>query len=268
MDLKKVLVYSPGKTAEIEAGTEPLVTDEDELIKRESDEAYELEDYKWKTLRFVPGTKMEIIDHSESYDEHDPDEEYGPDDTLLISVEEQTYWPEVINHPMPASVRKEISLKNPKEVTRYSDKIEESIREKAEAKMRKQFELEDRIRTPLQELKLELKRIEHAAVKARKAEFEGIIDTKEAETPFRDRDELYEEVEEQEEPKPRKSTSKVEPVSDIMVAIGQAMARNWANNPDVVTGNRRELLEKVLGQEAAASVPPPSTKVAGSEPRL
>jgi hypothetical protein len=260
MDLKKVLVYSPGKTADIEAGTKPLVTEDDELVQRESKEAYELEDYKWKTLRYIPETDTEILDHSEAYDEHDHDQEYGPEDTLLISVEEQTYWPEIVDHPMTSSVMKEISLKDSKSVTKFNEKIEESIREQAEAKMRKQFEREDRIRTPLQELKVELKRVEHEAVKARKADFDGRAGVEVAETPVRDRVESYEEAEEHEEPEiHRADQQKPQPVSDIMVAIGQAMARNWAKNPNVVFGNRKRLLEKVLECEGATPIPTPST---------
>ena len=45
---------------------------------------------------------------------------------------------------------------------------------------------------------------------------------------------------------------------DVMVTIGRAMARNWASNPSVVTGNRRQLLEEVLAQEGAVSTGTPS----------
>lgn len=250
MDLKEVLVHTPGKVAQIKAGTQDLPTDQDEFVPRESEKAYELEDYKWKTLRYIPSTNTEIVDHSEKDDAHDYDQEYHAHDTLAIAVDEQTYWPEIIEHPMPSSVLKEISLRDRKEITKYSEKIEDAIKERAEAKMRKQFELEDRIRTPLQELKLELKRTQREALKARKAEFVGAVDSEAAQKPVkesRSRLTVYEDGAEVE----KLSPAKTQPVSDIVVTIGQAMARNWAQNPHVVTGNRKRLLEKVLEQEGA-----------------
>jgi hypothetical protein len=233
MDLQEVLVPAPGKCAEIKPTHRTLTTIDGEMIKRESDKAYELEDYKWKTLRYVPGTKTEIVDHSDK-DDHDWDKEYGPNDTVLISVEEQTYWPELTKDPMPPSVLKEITFRDRKEITKYSDTIEEAIKERAEAKARKQFELEDRIRTPLQELKLELKKVQREARRERQAEFEGGA-SKTAVTAQESGE----------------GVATPKPLSDIMVTIGQAMARNWAENPHVVTGGRRKLLEKVLEQEGA-----------------
>ncbi|KIW05332.1 uncharacterized protein PV09_03851 [Verruconis gallopava] len=263
MDLKKVLVYAPGKTADIEAGSTPLPTDQGETIQRESKEAYELEDYKWKTIRYIPGTTTEIVDHSEIYDEHNYDAEYGPDDTLLVSVHAQTYWPEIIEHPMPPSVLKEISLKGRKEVTKFSEKIEDSIREKAEAKARKQFELQDKIRTPLQELKQEIRKVQREALRARRAEFIGPSDAVElrgqnqAQSPVNS----YEKGEVESE-NSQQHVTKPQPVSDVMIQIGRAMAINWAKNPNVVTGNRRRLLDEVLEQEVA------TTQVTGTEARV
>jgi hypothetical protein len=274
VDLKKVLVYSPGKTAEIEKGKGPLPTeDEAQPIMRDSDKAYELEDYKWKTIRYVPGTDTEIVDHTEKDAEHNPDAEYGPDDTLLISVEEQTYWPEVIEHPMPASVLKEISLKDPKTITKFSEHIEDSIREKAQAKMRKQLELEDRIRTPLQELKHELKKVQREALHARRAEFHGTVAAEVIEPPMEETREGVVEASEavdkaHEKNKPQRVGKKSQPTSDIMAAIGQAMARNWAKNPSVATGSRKKLLERVLEQEGFAPVPPSPATVSSSEARV
>jgi len=231
MDLEKVLVRAEGKTAEIEAGHDPLkVYGEDEKVERTVlGKKFELEDYKWKTLRFVPGTQTEIVDHSEKDEEHDWEADYGPNDTLGIAVDERSYFPEIVEKPFKSSILHEISLRDRKEITRYSEGIEDSIKARAEAKMRKQLELEDKVRTPLMELKGELRREQLKANKERKREFEG-----------------------------KTVKTKGQQKEDVMVTIGRAMARNWASNPSVVTGNRRQLLEEVLAQEGAVSTGTPS----------
>jgi hypothetical protein len=252
MDLKEVLVYAKGKCAEVKPTHTDLdlVSAEGVEFPRESDKPYEIENHKWKTFRYVPGTDTEIIDHSEKEDKHDWEQEYGPNDTLLVAVEEQTYWPEITTDPMNASVMREITLRDRKEVTKYNDHIEEAIKERAENKLRKQFELEDRIRTPLQELKLELKKVQHKARKQRLTEFTGGLRTK-SQVNSRTESELlaYDEDGEIEQAQSKKP----ERVSDIMVTIGQAMARNAAQNPHAFTGERRQLLQKVLEQERAVT---------------
>lgn len=234
MDLKKVLVEAPGKTAKIEAGKEDLPTEHGETIKRESDQAYELHDYKWKTLRYIPETSTEIVDHSAKYEQHDADEEYGPDDTLLITVEERTYFPQIYDAPMPVSELKEITKQDLKSITKFNAHIEDSIRRKAEVQARKQFELEDSIRTPLQELKIELKKVQRSAVRARKAEFNS--------RPLKRSVNVS-------------STTTVAktPSPHMMDVIGQAMARHWKNNPNLLTAQRRKLLKNIPQQSSAAA---------------
>jgi len=242
MDLRKVLVPALGKTAKIEAGTDPLPGDKaGAIIERESEDEYELEDFKWKTLRYIPGTDSEIVDHSEKEEEHNYDQEHYAQDTVALSVDEQTYWPELVNPPFPAGVLREITFTGRKEVTRYSDKIEDAIREKAEARMRKQFELEDKVRTPLQELKVEVKKTQRQALWERRAELEGVSTT------------APKASEKQEEitSAPKKASE-----ADIMVIIGRSMAKNLAKNPDAIDPSRRKLVEQVLAQEAARHSPP------------
>lgn len=219
MIIKEVLVKREGKVAKIKPG-QKLITDEGKYLERESEKEYELEGYKWKTLRYIPGTETEIVDHSEKDDEHDDQVDYNACDTLTEEMDQQTYFPWLNEPPFAASIFKEITLRDRKEVTKFDEKIEASIRERAEAKARKQLELEDRVRTPLQELKVELKKEQSKARKERRSEFEGKA--------------------------PQKTAEQKE---DIMVTIGRAMAKNYAEKPHLLAESRAELVMNVWAQE-------------------
>ena len=299
MDLKKCLVYSPdlepeagrpsenyGNVAEIPAGTDdiPICDEKGEQIiepsetidaetgeventmhplvhKRMSEKSYELEQFKWKTFRYIPGTKTEIIDLQEKdeiqqlKDQREAD--WYDDDTVTLVVDSVTYVPDIIEEPFPKSIYHEITLRDRKEITRFSDKVEDAIREKAEAKMRKQMELEDKIRTPLQELKIEARKVQQEALRARQAESGFGISPMEqvAEEALLEGVEDVETDEEGWKNLPTEHIKKTEPpVADVMVQIGMAMAKNWAKNPAALTENRRKLLERAMAHEHAATL--------------
>lgn len=97
--------------------------------------------------RLIPGTNT-IIPWPEKAD---PTYEDFDDDTLRISVEEQTFRPFLLHPPMPLSVIDELRNKYSKFRTRHDfDFIEK--KELEEAKLEKRKELANGMRTPLQEL--------------------------------------------------------------------------------------------------------------------
>lgn len=295
MDLKKVLVPDYGKIAEIKPNQEITLHDvvakkmqeakegtthsseaiaehelnsvperqaAVELIREErvKGKVYELEDYRWKTIRSIPGTETEIMDSSDK-DDHAYDAEAGMHDTWADKVDEPTFTPDIIESPMSEKIFSEISLTGRKEVTRYGESLEAKIKEGAEAKMRKQMELEDRVRTPLQELKVALKK-EQRKERGKRMAVSGLgyapAQKKEREmVVVKDEDgrvdwQAYKERSKAMKTKEMK-TKETKPVTDIMVQIGRAMALNWAKNPQAVTGARKQKLARVLELEMQSS---------------
>lgn len=127
------------------------------------------------TKRYVPGTTNEIIDLSETKDEHDEDAEYGPDDTLSVSMDEETYVPSLLEMPMPMAAVRELAKARNKKTIKFSPVLEEKIRTKAVTHERKQMQLEDRMRTPLQELNVKLGSVQAVELAKRKKAFRSSV---------------------------------------------------------------------------------------------
>ncbi|EMC97566.1 hypothetical protein BAUCODRAFT_68328 [Baudoinia panamericana UAMH 10762] len=97
--------------------------------------------------RVIPGTNT-VIPWPEKLQEEDVDHPY---DTLRINVEEQTFRPILLYHPMPETVLDELRGKYSKFRKRHDREYIEKL-ELEDAKVEKRRELMKGMRTPLQEL--------------------------------------------------------------------------------------------------------------------
>jgi large subunit ribosomal protein L24 len=97
--------------------------------------------------RAIPGTNT-IIPWPAKYE---PDPVDHPDDTLRISVEEETFRPYLMNPPMPLSVIDELRSKYSKFRTRHDWEFVQKM-EARDAREEKRKGLIKTVRTPLQEL--------------------------------------------------------------------------------------------------------------------
>jgi large subunit ribosomal protein L24 len=97
--------------------------------------------------RAIPGTNT-IIPWPLKYE---PDHTDYPDDTLRISVEEETFRPYLMNPPMPLSVIDELRSKYSKFRTRHDWEFVQKM-EARDAREEKRKDLIKTVRTPLQEL--------------------------------------------------------------------------------------------------------------------
>jgi large subunit ribosomal protein L24 len=97
--------------------------------------------------RAIPGTNT-LIPWPQKYE---PDHVDYPDDTLRISVEEETFRPYLMNPPMPLSVIDELRSKYSKFRTRHDWEFVQKM-EARDAREEKRKELIKTVRTPLQEL--------------------------------------------------------------------------------------------------------------------
>ena len=169
MDLRPRLiecdVVDEDECAFIASGTTPLVrVGEDrngnEITKRirKSLTHYRLPGYKWKTFRYVPGTNQEI--RSFEADEEEPDRPYNPGDTLAVEVEWQSFEPSLHTPPMPSSVIDELRNKYSRLRKRHPEEHWQAVRQKAELETKAEIKKELRMVTPLDEIKVKLKRVE------------------------------------------------------------------------------------------------------------
>jgi len=97
--------------------------------------------------RAIAGTDT-LIPWPEKYE---PEPTDHPDDTLRISVEEETFRPYLMNPPMPLSVIDELRSKYSKFRTRHDWEFVQKM-EARDAREEKRKELIKTVRTPLQEL--------------------------------------------------------------------------------------------------------------------
>jgi large subunit ribosomal protein L24 len=100
-----------------------------------------------KGERAIPGTST-LIPWPETFDTEEPDHE---DDTLRISVEEETFRPHLMFPPMPTSVIDELRSKYSKFRTRHDYEFVQKM-EAIDAREEKRAGLIKTVRTPLQEL--------------------------------------------------------------------------------------------------------------------
>lgn len=97
--------------------------------------------------RAIPGTST-LIPWPETFEPEEPDHD---EDTLRISVEEQTYRPFLLNPPMPMTVIDELRGKYSKFRRRHEWEFVQKM-EALEAREEKRKDLIKTVRTPLQEL--------------------------------------------------------------------------------------------------------------------
>lgn len=135
-----------------------------------------LHGYKWEEFRVIPGTNKEILDLSKddedrdaSWDkDFDPDAEIYPGDTVQLDVEDQTYIPSLLVEPFPPSVLAELRNKH----SRVAPRIDAAMLSKRETKAA-QIEAqkiirEEKMKTPLQEIKERRLDIEKQVLEKRK----------------------------------------------------------------------------------------------------
>lgn len=134
--------------------------------------------YKWEEIRVIPGTNIEIMDLTKddkeidpSWEEgFDPDAEVYPGDTIQYDVEYESYTPMLTEPPFPPSVLSELQIFNSRNAP--INRIKPSILSNREAKFA-QIEAqkilrEEKMKTPLQEIKERRLEIEKQALEKRR----------------------------------------------------------------------------------------------------
>ncbi|QDS76280.1 hypothetical protein FKW77_001812 [Venturia effusa] len=134
--------------------------------------------YKWEEIRFIPGTGIEIVnltkDDAEldpSWEEgFDPDAEVYPGDTLQFDVEEETYTPMLTKVDFPASVLSELQIFNSRNapISRIQPSILSNRENKAAQIEAQRILREEKMKTPLQEVKERRLEIEKQVLEKRR----------------------------------------------------------------------------------------------------
>jgi hypothetical protein len=134
--------------------------------------------YKWEDFRVIPGTNKEILDLSKDDEENDPsmEEDFDPEaesypgDTVQYDVEEVTYRPFLTKQPFPPSVLDELRNKHSKTapVNRADPQILDKKESKAAQLEAKKILREEKMRTPLQEVKERRLEIEKQVLEKRR----------------------------------------------------------------------------------------------------
>ncbi|KAE9984509.1 hypothetical protein BLS_002211 [Venturia inaequalis] len=134
--------------------------------------------YKWEEIRVIPGTSIEVADLTKDDAEVDPswEEGFNPDaevysgDTIQYDVEIETYTPQLTKPSFPPSVLSELQIFNSRNAP--ISRIKPSILSNREAKFA-QLEAqkilrEEKMKTPLQEIKERRLEIEKQVLEERR----------------------------------------------------------------------------------------------------